>query len=89
MGCPTRTTLPCRPKALYPAEWGRVYGDWKGGTVGATAAMKPVDLQRTTFMSQGVRSSTATRSRPLVKPTDGVISGNNHRCAPTRAALSG
>jgi DNA invertase Pin-like site-specific DNA recombinase len=38
-----------RPRAEYPAEWERVYNDWKAGRITAAATMKALSLRRTTF----------------------------------------
>jgi DNA invertase Pin-like site-specific DNA recombinase len=38
-----------RPRADYPAEWDQVIGEWRAGGITATAAMKRLNLRRTTF----------------------------------------
>jgi hypothetical protein len=38
-----------RPNADYPAEWDQVIGEWRAGGITATAAMKRLNLRRTTF----------------------------------------
>ena len=52
-----------RPKAEYPSEWERVYNDWKGGTITATAAMKALGLHRTTFYMLSRRWEVEHRQR--------------------------
>ncbi len=38
-----------RPKAEYPAEWDNIYAQWKKQEITAAAAMKKMNLKRTTF----------------------------------------
>ena len=38
-----------RPQAKYPAEWDNVYAQWKKQEITADAAMKKMNLKRTTF----------------------------------------
>lgn len=38
-----------RPQAEYPAEWDNIYMQWKKQEITATAAMKKMNLKRTTF----------------------------------------
>jgi len=50
-----------RPKADYPAEWNQVITEWHAGTITATAAMKRLNLRRTTFYKLVHRASTGER----------------------------
>lgn len=38
-----------RPRVTHPADWQRVYVQWKGGSITAKVAMDSLKLSRTTF----------------------------------------
>ncbi len=38
-----------RPAAGFPANWGSVYDSWRAGSITASAAMRQLDMKRTTF----------------------------------------
>ena len=50
-----------RPRADYPAEWDQVIGEWRAGGITATAAMKRLNLRRTTFYKLAQKASTHER----------------------------
>ena len=38
-----------RPRMEYPANWDKIYAAWKAGNLTAVAAMKELEVKRTTF----------------------------------------
>lgn len=52
-----------RPAAQYPAEWHQVIGEWQAGKITAAAAMRQMNLRKTTFyklMRQSQRERVAS-----------------------------